>query len=772
MKMKKIAVIGILLIVAATVLGSFGNMAELKQSNAQSEPEKDLTLIVGSPLVLSGDSVSRLDSENPDIAPKILSQRTLVPLRAISEHFNAEVSYSDVTRKAAIVYNGKTTVFGVDQPSFTFAGAEYPLETAAQLTQGRILVPLRAIAETVLGKVVSYDSGIIFIGETEKDITDSAFQEMVVSKIGQAKRPQTLEALKAMLGQIEDIAYNKSKAADEILDGIARTAAPAFDQVEAEKTSSGSFDAGYSETNVQVEGIDEADIVKTDGKNIYIAANRTVYIVSADGSDMMILSKVALDDDRSIREMYSDGSRLVIIGQKYNRTDDVYIMDGEKLASSSLIYPYYNRSMVFISVYSLENPAEPEMIRELEIEGNLSTSRKNGDYLYVIANKYMYGVDAGTAGAEDLMPLYRDGENTELAPVGIDKVICPPIVRYPSYATIAALDLANPDEAASIESILGAADRLYMNAGSLYLTRTDYINGGQKTAITRFGIDGTKIGYSASGAVPGDMQDQFWMDEQDGYLRIATTDTANGSNLFILDESLNPVGQITGIAKGEQIYSVRFIGDAGYIVTFRTIDPLFAIDLSDPQNPVIKGELKIPGFSEYLHPVGENLLLGIGRDTKEMYIKDQNGKETVVGTYQGGIKLSLFDVSDLTAPVEKDVLVLGGQGSYSEALYNHKAILTDTAQSIIGFDVSLYDDESRVMSFNGAVLIGIGSNGLFEKGRVEADLGQDYDGEVSDDIPYFRRLVYIGNTLYYLQDGKVRAFNYTTLSKLGALTLK
>lgn len=763
--MKKIALLGILFLFVVSALAAYDQTAQ--QSNVQTEPAADVTMVVGSPLILSGETVKRLDTDNPDIAPKVQQSRTLVPLRALTQNFGAEVTYDEKTEEATILYNGKQAVFKADRLSFTFDKKEVPLDVPARVYDGRMLVPLRAVAETVLEKVVSYDSsGIIYIGGSQKDIAnDKAFKETAIKKIGQARRPQSIEQLKNMLLTNSNVLANSDKT--KAVNGAA-TVNDAAAPIAVPQAAAASTDekADFSQTNIQVEGIDEADIVKTDGKNLFVAANRTVYLVSASGSDMKIASKITLDDNRSISEMYAANNQLVVIGQKYDNGGDVHIMNDKKMLTSIAIYPYNNKNTVFAFVYDVTDPSAPKKVREFEVEGNLSSSRKNGDSLYVIANKNVYGVAIENAKPEDIMPMYKDGAGEE-KPVGIDRVICPPIVESPSYATIAALDLSDLDQPLEIESILGASNQLYMNVNSLYLTRAEYKGDGEQTVITKFSIDGTKIGYSASNAVSGRMQDQFWMDEENGYLRVATTDSAKGSNLFVLDESLNPVGQITGIAKGEQIYSVRFIGNAGYIVTFRTMDPLFAIDLSDPKNPVIKGELKIPGFSDYLHPVGENLLLGIGRDTKDLFIKDKNGKETVVGTYQGGIKLSLFDVSDMTKPVEKDVLVLGGQGSSTDVMYNHKAIMTDAANNVIGFDATLYDDTTRAMSFSGSMLIRISADGLFEKGRIDATPEQGYSG----DVPYLRRLLYIGNTLYYLQDGKVRAFDYTTLQEQNSLTL-
>jgi uncharacterized secreted protein with C-terminal beta-propeller domain len=182
-----------------------------------------------------------------------------------------------------------------------------------------------------------------------------------------------------------------------------------------------------------------------------------------------------------------------------------------------------------------------------------------------------------------------------------------------------------------------------------------------------------KVGYAGSGDVPGYLLNQFSMDEYQGNLRVATTVWEKNSNsLFILDPSMNITGSVENLAKGETIYSVRFIKDNGYVVTYRTMDPLFVFDLSDPKKPVLTGELEVPGFSSYLHPIGDDMLLGIGADTYDIYRKDSSGKDVVIGTRQGGIKFSLFDISDKGKPKEISKYVVGDSGTWSEALNNHK----------------------------------------------------------------------------------------------------
>jgi len=208
------------------------------------------------------------------------------------------------------------------------------------------------------------------------------------------------------------------------------------------------------------------------------------------------------------------------------------------------------------------------------------------------------------------------------------------------------------------------------------------------------------------------------------------------------------------------------MGDKGYIVTFRTMDPLFVFDLSNPKNPKVTGELKIPGFSNYLHPVGENLILGIGQDTYEIFKKDSSGKDVVIGTRQGGIKLSLFDVSDVGKPKEISNYVLGDSGSYADIFYDHKAAMFDSASSNVVFDASITDTSGN--SKHGAAVFNFGNNTIKLKGIV-AYIQPEVYGLY---IPYGRRALYIGDELYYIQDGIVSSYNYKTLAPIATLVLK
>lgn len=260
------------------------------------------------------------------------------------------------------------------------------------------------------------------------------------------------------------------------------------------------------------------------------------------------------------------------------------------------------------------------------------------------------------------------------------------------------------------------------------------------------------------------------MDEHDGYFRIATTEGNSwGSNadsknhLFILDGNLKQVGAVNDLAKGERIYSARFMGDKAYLVTFKETDPLFVIDTSNPKSPKVLGELKIPGFSNYLHPIGENHLLGIGYETE--VIMNEGAKEPTVTT--GGMKLSLFDITNFNNPKEQQAVVIGGRGTYSSVHYDYKALFRDPRNDIYGFPVSVYrseGDEDRLKyEGTGAYLYKVTSKGI----ELKADLiekarpGEQYE----DNYHVVRRILFVDDKLYTISSSKISSYNGNTFKK-------
>lgn len=463
----------------------------------------------------------------------------------------------------------------------------------------------------------------------------------------------------------------------------------------------------YSTTNIQVEGVDEADIIKNDGKYIYIIKNGTIRIVNAyPAEDMEELVSITLgeeDEDFWPSEMYVDGDTLVAIGSIYK----YQILEDDTATSTSelSIYPphnYQNRTRVY--VLDITDRSKPTIQRTVEFDGYYGTSRKVGDTLYTVVNQYAnfpyyYYDQPAEFDPDTIVPLMRDsavGEDELIAPCNEIRIF--PKDRGNNFLITAAIPLTDTGAEVDRNVLVGNSETVYASRQNMYVTATDWSGGWKRdswdTAIYRFALDENSIDYASRGNVPGTVLNQFSMDENGNYFRIATTDNDFGgdstNNLYVLDLNLNRVGALENIAPGESIYSVRFVGNKAYMVTFERIDPLFVIGLEDPANPEILGELKIPGFSNYLHPFDENHLIGFG---KEVDPGDTNlsGEEFTLWNQVQGLKIGLFDVSDVNNPKELFTEVIGDQGTDSQLLYNHKALLFDKEKELLAFPISVYE---------------------------------------------------------------------------------
>lgn len=779
------------LVVIILLSGTILALAANQNDPGSSEPDGGAAyLYTGSPLILSNGEVKMLDPSNPDLGAVVIESRTLLPLRAVSEYFGAEVTYDQEKKQAVIQYSGKQYYFPVGSKTYIaeegLKKTEYAMDSQSLIIDGRTMVPLRVICENVLGKTVSYHNRVIAVAEEAVNLKANAgLMAAVQAKIGEAVKARTMQELEKALNSVQrNIDYSKSITSfgTTASDGMAReeSAAP------ADSAQSVAGSGSYSTTNVQVAGIDEADIVKTDGKYIYIAGNSAVRIVGADNGKLSDDTAIRLSAGKNVNEIYVDGDRLILLGTRSEYTYreekpgrpvsdgggmevmpapavDLPLLDieGDEPQSdiAADIMPRYETSKTFsyVDIYDISNPLKPVFLKGHEMEGYYQSSRKNGEIVYLVTNAYPSGI---------VLPLMKDTTvSTKAFPMELDDVMIMPRHPSPGYLIVSAVNV-NTEEKTEVEAITAYGSTMYMNDSALYLA---FNNNSADTSIIKFELAGMKVGYAGSGDVPGYLLNQFSMDEHEGHLRVATTDWEKNSNsLYILDQSLNVSGSVENLAEGESIYSVRFMGDKGYVVTFRTIDPLFVFDLSDPKNPVLTGELKVPGFSSYLHPVGEDLLLGIGADTYEIYRKDSSGKDVVIGTRQGGIKFSLFDVSDMGKPKEISKYVTGDSGSSSEALYNHKAIMLDPSKERVAIDAYLGGENPEKGYRQAAVVMNYGGEKLSLKGVIDSEPS----GVYGSDIPYARRLLYIGDELYYVQDGRITSYDYESLKQIDTLVLQ
>lgn len=493
--------------------------------------------------------------------------------------------------------------------------------------------------------------------------------------------------------------------------------------------SEGSKEGGkdYSTTNLQMEGVDESDIAKIDGSYIYTVEDK--YIVITDIRDGKLkevtrfLPKDCGASDR-VMEIYVDGDQLILVVQCYETSLE---------EDSAFCYEMNGKSTTQIQVYSIVDRKNPEFEGRLIQDGYYNTSRKIGDVVYLFTQ---YNMTSDVVG-------YVEKEYTSVIPkVNGEKVaageIYLPESSGESGILVSSLDVNKPDKVLDSKLVISGYAQTYISKDALYLYEEDY-DGAMITNIAKFALDEGRISGVAAAAVSGYVRDTFAINASDGYLRVLTTDYSTEDEvnaLYILDENMKLTGQLTGIAPGEEIYAARFMGNTGYFVTYRNTDPLFTVDLSDPAKPEIIGELKVTGFSEYLHFWDDTHLLGIG------YESDEN-----TGNIEN-IKLSMFNIENPGEVTEEAKLVLKDV-DYSEALYDYKSVIISKDKNLIGLVCEDYSGSRTRQTYQ----IYSYENGTFKKqAEIPGINGANYENV---------RGMYSGNVFYLWINDNITSYDMT-----------
>ncbi len=582
----------------------------------------------------------------------------------------------------------------------------------------------------------------------------------------------------------------------------------------AKKSVAAEASRDYSETNIQVEGVDEADLIKTDGDYIYTIAKGNLIIVKAyPADDAKILSTIGLN--RFIpHELFIHNERLLLFGYSNYNFDKPTPKMGEEIKEiPSPRYPRYV-GVVSVKLYDISNKENPKLLRAVDFEGNYLTSRKIGSDVYLAVNSYPYYYDKDNLSWEDIVPLYREdnSDNQELEnyqelknfkPIAKSTEIgyIEPI-HANNFITIASISMTDENKDIEKEVIVGNGQNVYSSLKNIYIAQTSWPRYNllvelledfsektvvTKTVVTKLALDKGKIKFLGTGEVKGHILNQFSMDEFDNHFRIATTigevwdkNKKSSNNVYVLDETLKVVGSLEDLAPGEKIYSVRFMGKKGYVVTFKKVDPLFVIDLSEHEKPYVLGKLKIPGYSDYLHPYDETHIIGIGKETAEAEEELKQQRELDFAWYQG-VKMAIFDVSDVTNPIEMHKVVIGDRGTDSPVLRDHKAFLFDKDKNLLVIPITLAEIKGERTSatqygeftFQGAYVYDINlGDGFNLKGRIthyDSDdvfkkSGYYFEGDSS-----IKRNLYIEEVLYTLSDNRLQLNDLDNLERLKAL---
>jgi inhibitor of cysteine peptidase len=641
--------------------------------------------------------------------------------------------------------------------------------------------------------------------------------------------------------------------------------------------SSGAAD--YSQTNVQVKGVDEPDIVKNDGKYIYVVKNEYNYdsvrynpFGSYSNGKVKMIEAYPADQMKQVGEISIEGTisdiflyngKLVVFGSIY-----VPYYYPQPLAASvrclGCIMPqYYSQNFAFMRVYDISVKSAPSLVKRIEVKGSYNDARMIGGKVYTVFSDY--------ASYDYPVPQYRvDGTDRQVMPSDIS------YFDYPdsgyNYNIFTSIDLDNLSKQESRKIVLmGQSQNLFVSQDNMYVSFTTYDyydpqwkvynevfsqyfdeatrnkmgeidamnlsswrkermkadealyfiqnkiynpldlsvdsslreelskklqekqtqvteqpRSEERTSVHKFALDGD-FTYKGEASVMGHVLNQFSMDEYNGNFRIATTSgqtwssiNPSSNNVYVIDSGMNVVGKLEGLAQGESIYSARFMGNRAYLVTFKKIDPLFAIDLSTPTEPKVLGKLKIPGYSDYLHPYDETHLIGLGKDALAA-----EGEQNDFAWYQGA-KLSLFDVSDVEHPKEVASYEIGDRGTSSYALDDHKAFLFSKEKNLLAIPVLLAKiDKQKYPNgvqpqtygdyvFQGAYVFSITPEDGFKlRGTVshadEADLAKSGDYYWSGNN--VQRCLYMGDYLYTVSDNYVKANDLGTLGAVSTVKI-
>lgn len=554
----------------------------------------------------------------------------------------------------------------------------------------------------------------------------------------------------------------------------------------AEDSASGGTGGSYSTTNVQEIGVDESDIVKNDGQTIYSLSRNRVYITKATPpGELAELARIDVEDNAD--SLYLNGDRLVVLSRRYG---SFYWEDwgtggdfGWAVPANASVVEtagvWGDRPRTTVAIYDVTDPANPVAVTTLRLEGDLVSSRMIESALHVITTTYPELPANLTAATIDAIPLEDWIPDLQVSNSSGTVVWSGDVATWSDFyrpidpdgyqiTSVVTLNVTDSDPAGGLKTtaISANAGTIYASPDSLYITDQQYSADGftyhEDTMIHKLIFTGNGTDYVASGLVPGRLLSQYSLGEHEGYLRVAShvststmTSFTESNSVFVLGEAegeLTIVGKIEGIAEGEQIYAARFLGDRGFLVTFRRIDPLFTLDLADPANPKVAGELKVPGYSDHIQLLDENHLLTVGKDAQD------------AGSFAWvqGVQLSVFDITDFANPQLLHKQVIGGRGTNSEANTNPKAFNYFAPLNALALPIDLYDGstsgpEYGQHSFTGLYVYRVTvENGFELLGRIASADGMQSNGCYRG---YYgsTRGVFIDGTVYSVTERGVKA---------------
>ncbi len=539
----------------------------------------------------------------------------------------------------------------------------------------------------------------------------------------------------------------------------------------------------FTTTNIQVEGVDEPDIAKTDGTYLYVVSQNKVFLILAYPPDQSrVVSR--LDYGGTVEGIFVSQDRLAVIETGYPN------------AQENANYG----PVTILHLYDISDRQTPVLVKAISVQGDYINSRLTAGYIYAVIQQWAVQYD-GSGNLKVIPPtVQKDKVKEFLSP---SKIYYNPSSKglVNTYTIVIAVRVT--DGASSETSVLtGLGSTIYASVSNIYLTFPDnpviYLRQGimgipsgsaasiwggygADTTIFRIAVSGGAVTVASSGSVPGTILNQFSMDEYNGYFRIATTsfrpEYGGGSvqvnNVYVLDEALKIVGSLEGLASKESIYAVRFLANRGYVVTFEKVDPLFAISLDNPEQPKLLDELTMPGFSQYLHPIGNGYLIGVGKEAVQ-------AEEGDFAWYQG-LKLSLFHADDNGNLTEAAKFLIGDRGSDSPVLNDHRAFMYDPERSMMSLPLLVAKINRNGFSgrpppntygdpvWQGAYVFKVSNQGFEPVGTVTHIPASQ---SIIESYPLFvNRVLLIGDFVYTISDTMVQVNSIANLESVAGIQL-
>ncbi len=757
--------------------------------------------------------------EFPDAQPIHTGTRVLVPVRGFFERIGVTVDWNSAFRIVIIKDDSREIMLEAGNNAVLDNGTVKYLDCSALSMDNRTYIPLRYISES-FGYNVKWDGKTrsVFISRDPQRITRPDDDMSGLPVINDLESFYQLLKYNGYMADYLDFGTMDILPETGVeMDAPAKKSAPAANDSASSTAPDASYRQDYSGTNNQVEGIEEGDLIKTDGRYLYVVRNNEVIIVNAAPDDLRVVSKITCNN--GIGEIYiHDGKLAVICGNSH------FIYDSDREKDHGLLNLLFDNTYISstnVRVYDISDRAAPVLVSDKEYEGRYLSSRMIDSNLYLVTNatvrffsEYIndeitdyicsnnknaflqvmkddpeqeafallqsgYGTsgelfDAIRAVLETYVsPKLRDNKTEEVNEIKLEDISYFKDMVRPNYMITVGVDLDSGIE--DIDAYLGSTGTMYASEDHMYTALAAYEYNILRsrlnrypaydyfTTVHRFSLEDGKITYDFKGKVPGQILNQFSMDEYNGFFRIATTSGWSGgtseNNVYTLDKNMNISGRLEGIAKGEKIYSTRFAGERIYMVTFRQMDPFFVIDAADPRKLSVLGYLKIPGFSTYMHILDRDHVLGFGYDTEE---SGGWGLDTT------GFKLSLFDVSDVSSPLEIKNEVIGTKAE-SLLATDHKALMISLDKGIMGFPLNYINSESDY--FAGYYLYNVSNSDFSFRGRVT----HVRDDAEMIDIAYddlILRGLFIGDNLYTVSEGRLQVNDLGTLTLKGSLSLQ